>query len=265
MTLAAWRGNAAELSALVDATTKDVRSFGAGAALTVAEWANAVLYNGLGRYSEAMAAAKLATEDYWTPPWSNWALVELVEAAAHSGTRETAVTAHRRLAAMTGPSGTDWALGVEARSHALASDGADAEALYREAIARLGRTQVRAELARAHLLYGEWLRRRRRRGEARAQLRTAHAMFDTMGMGAFADRAARELAATGETVRKSAEARTKLTAQEAQVAQLAREGLSNPEIGARLFISARTVQYHLSKVFTKLDITSRSQLDRVLV
>ena len=147
----------------------------------------------------------------------------------------------------------------------MVSEGDEAEGFYRESIARLGRTRIRAELARAHLLYGEWLRRERRRGDAREQLRVAHQMLEAMGLEAFAERARRELAATGETVRKrTVETRGELTAQEAQVAKLARDGLTNPEIGSRLFISARTVQYHLSKVFTKLDITSRSQLDRVL-
>jgi DNA-binding CsgD family transcriptional regulator len=162
-------------------------------------------------------------------------------------------------------SGSDWALGIEARSRALLSDGEAAERLYREAIDRLGCTRVRVELARAHLLYGEWLRRERRRVDAREQLRTAHEMFLTMGAEGFAERAEHELLATGETARKrTVETSSQLTAQEAQVARLAREGLSNPEIGGRLFISPRTVQYHLRKVFTKLGINSRMQLDRVL-
>ena len=160
---------------------------------------------------------------------------------------------------------TDWALGIEARVRAFLSQGEAAERLYRESIDRLGRTRVRAELARSHLLYGEWLRRERRRADAREQLRTAHGMLDAMGIGAFAERARRELAATGETARKrTVETSGQLTAQETQIARLARDGLSNPEIGARLFISARTVQYHLGKVFTKLGISSRSQLDRAL-
>jgi ATP/maltotriose-dependent transcriptional regulator MalT len=160
---------------------------------------------------------------------------------------------------------TEWVLGTEARVRALLCEGAVAESLYRESIARLGRTRLRAQLARAHLLYGEWLRRQRRRTDAREQLRTASSMLDTMGIEAFAGRARRELAATGATARKrTAGTSGELTAQEAQIARLARDGLSNPEIGARLFISARTVQYHLSNVFTKLAISSRSQLDRVL-
>jgi DNA-binding CsgD family transcriptional regulator len=161
--------------------------------------------------------------------------------------------------------GTDWGLGLEARCRALLSEGEQAERLYREAIERLGRTRQRPDLARAHLLYGEWLRRQRRRGEARGPLRTAHSMLEEMGLEAFAGRARRELQATGETARKrTVAASIELTAQEAQIARLARDGLSNPEIGARLFLSPRTVQYHLGKVFTKLDITSRSQLHRVL-
>ena len=174
-----------------------------------------------------------------------------------------------RLAETTQAGGTDFGLGIEARSRALVSEGQTAEGMYREAIDRLGRTQLRPELARAHLLYGEWLRREKRRADAREQLRTAHGMFDEIGMEAFAERARRELLATGETaskraVRPVAAASQELTPQEAQVARLARDGLSNPEIGARLFISSHTVQYHLSKAFTKLGITSRGQLHRVL-
>ena len=182
-----------------------------------------------------------------------------------SGNPKDAADALQRLSETTRASGSDWGLGIEARSGALVGEGEAAERLYREAIDRLGRTRMRVELARAHLLYGESLRRQRRRLDAREQLRTAHAMFTAMGIEAFADRAARELLATGETARKrTAETTGQLTAQEAQVARLARDGLSNPEIGARLFISPRTVEYHLRKVFTKLDISSRNQLDRVL-
>ena len=167
------------------------------------------------------------------------------------------------LAERTAVTPGDWSLGIQARVRAFLSEGEAAERLYRESIDRLGRTRLRAELARSHLLYGEWLRRERRRADAREQLRTAYEMLDAMGIGAFAERARRELTATGETARKrTVEASGELTAQEAQVARLARDGLSNPEIGARLFISARTVQYHLGKVFAKLDIGSRSQLDR---
>ena len=183
-----------------------------------------------------------------------------------SGRNDVAADALRRLAERTTPSGTDWALGVEARSRALLSEGDTAERLYLESIERLGRTRMRVDLARAHLLYGEWLRRERRRTDARAQLRIAHDMLESMGMEAFAERARRELQATGETARKRtiASGDAQLTAQEAQIARMARDGLSNPEIGVRMFISGRTVQYHLRKVFTKLGIESRSQLDRVL-
>jgi DNA-binding CsgD family transcriptional regulator len=200
-----------------------------------------------------------------------YALAELAEAAARTGDTELAARAVDELAETTTPSGTDWGLGIEARSRALVSQGGAAEDLYRESIDRLGRTRLRPDLARAHLLYGEWLRRENRRVDAREQLRTAHDLLDEMGMEAFAERARRELLATGETARKRTARTTtttvasqQLTAQEAQVAQLARDGLSNPEIGARLFISAHTVQHHLGHVFNKLGITSRGQLDRVL-
>jgi DNA-binding CsgD family transcriptional regulator len=264
--LAAFRGNPAEASTFLERTTKDVMRRGEGVGLTIAEWAKAVLSNGNGDYKTALAAAQRAAEHRADIGVSAWAAVELIEAAARSGSTDIAAETLEWLTEMTQASGTDWALGVQARSRALLSDGAEAERLYGEAIERLGRTRVRSELARAHLLYGEWLRRERRRTDARAQLRLAYGMFDAMGMEAFAERAGRELRATGETARKrSAElSGRQLTAQEAQIARLARDGLSNPEIGARLFISARTVQYHLRKVFTKLDITSRSQLDRVL-
>jgi len=225
----------------------------------------AVLNNSVGRYEDALAAAQRAGEDSYDLVFSTWAAVELIEAANRSGVPERAAGALDRLSDSTRASGTDWALGIEARSRALVSDGETAEGLYREAIDRLGHTRVRVELARAHLLYGEWLRRERRRMDAREHLRISHEMFATLGAEGFAERAERELLATGETARKrTVETGSRLTAQEAQVARLARDGLSNPEIGARLFISRRTVQYHLRKVFTKLDITSRGQLNRVL-
>jgi DNA-binding CsgD family transcriptional regulator len=192
-------------------------------------------------------------------------LAELIEAAARSGNAARAAEALRRLTQTTRPSGTDWALGIEARSRALLSEGEAADGLYREAIERLGGAGMPVMLARAHLLYGEWLRRENRRLDAREQLRTAHEMLSAMGVQGFADRAARELAAAGATVRqRTAAASDTLTAQEAQVARLARDGLSNSEIGARLFISPRTVEYHLHKVFAKLDISSRTQINRVL-
>ena len=271
LTLAALRGRRAEASALIEATIRDVVRRGEGLGLAVAERASAVLHNGLGNYTEAMADAQRAFRDQHYPDVrhpgvANWAAAELIEAAARSGMRETAADAYRWIAEMTGASGTGWALGIEGRSGALLAEGEDAERLYLEAITRLGETRVRTELARAHLLFGEWLRRRRRSVEAREQLRTAHDMLEAMGMDAFADRAGRELRATGETARKRTAAASdeELTGQEAQIARLAREGLSNPEIGTRLFISARTVQYHLGKVFAKLGIASRSQLSHVL-
>ena len=264
--LAAFRADEAGLSELTEATTKDAMTRGEGIALTVAQWQNAVLNNGLGRYGDAVAAARPAAEEPEFGGVSNWAAVELIEAAVRSGAMETAAEPFSRLREATSASGTDWALGVEARARALLSDGAEADRSYREAIERLGRTRIRTELARAHLVYGEWLRRERRRTEARSQLHVAHNMFDAMGMHAFAERTRRELLATGETARKrtAVAGGPQLTPQETQIAWLAGEGLTNPEIGARLFISARTVQHHLSKVFTKLEISSRSQLQQVL-
>jgi len=271
MGLAALQGRQATVSALIEVTADDVAERGEGIAMSVAEWANALLHNGLGRYSEAMRAAQQALyyqeyPDLHYPGIANWAAAELVEASARSGMTETAAATYRWIAEMTSASGTNWALGVEARSRALVTEGNGAESLYQDSIMHLGRSRVRAELARAHLLYGEWLRRRRRRGEAREQLRTAQDMLEAMGMEAFAERARRELQATGETARKRTAAASdeELTAQETQIARLAREGLSNPEIGARLFLSPRTVQYHLGNVFAKLAITSRSQLVHAL-
>jgi DNA-binding CsgD family transcriptional regulator/tetratricopeptide (TPR) repeat protein len=263
--LRALQGSEAEASAPIASTIEQAVAGGQGMAATTAYWAAAVLYNGLARYEEAASAAQQATSDTFNPWISMWALPELVEAAARTGEAELARDALGRLAETTQPSGTEWALGVEARSRALLSDGEAAEERYREAIDRLGRTRLRPELARAQLLYGEWLRRQGRRVDAREQLRTAHHLLDAIGMEAFAERARRELLATGERVRKrTVETSGELTAQEALIARLARDGLSNPEIGARLFLSARTVKYHLGKVFTKLDIGSRAQLHRVL-
>jgi DNA-binding CsgD family transcriptional regulator len=224
-----------------------------------------VLNNGLGRYQDALAAARRASEDPHELVFSTWAAVELIEAAARSGLPEQAASTLERLCEGTRVSGGDWALGVQAYAQALLSDAQNADRLYREAIERLGRTRVRVTLARAHLLYGEWLRRQQRRTDARHQLRIAHQTFVTMGAEGFAERARRELLATGETARKrSVETAGGLTPQETQVAELAREALSNAEIGARLFISPRTVEYHLGKVFTKLGINSRIQLQQAL-
>jgi DNA-binding CsgD family transcriptional regulator len=262
--LAGWRGDEAAALPRIQAVIDDAAARGEESTITVAEYAAAVLYNGLGRHDAAVAAARRASEHHPSGAYPK-ALVELVEAGMRCGIPEAAAAALAQLRDGTSAGGTDWALGVEARSRALVHDGADAEAGYREAIERLGRTRARVDLARAHLLYGEWLRRARRRLDARSHLRAAHEQFAAMGVGAFADRAARELQATGETARKrSVETADELTAQEYQVARLARDGLSNPEIGARLFISPRTVQYHLRKVFGKLDINSRSQLATAL-
>jgi DNA-binding CsgD family transcriptional regulator len=263
--LAAFRGREHQASELTETSTKDVARRGEGAGLTFLQWATAVLGNGLGRYEEALAAAQQAGEDQHELLFSTWAAAELVEAATRSGVPERAARALRRLSGSTRASGSDWALGIEARSRALVSERDAAERLYREALDRLARTRLRMELARTHLLYGEWLRRENRRTDAREQLRTAHWMFAGMGADGFAERAARELQATGERARKrTAGTVVLLTARETQIARLASDGLSNPEIAAQLFMSPRTVEYHLHKVFTKLDIKSRNQLHGVL-
>jgi DNA-binding CsgD family transcriptional regulator len=265
LALAAFAGQEAEAYELIEAAAKDAERRGEGEELTFVQWATAVLCNGLGRYADALAAAQQASEDSPADLYAIWAVAELIEAAARSGAPERAAGALQRLTERTRASGTDWALGVEARSRALLSGGETAETLYREAIDRLGRTRVRMELGRAYLLYGEWLRRAHRRSDAREQLRTAHQMFAAMGAGAFAGRAARELGATGERVRKRTTGTpAQLTAREAQIARLAGDGLSNPEIAAQLFMSPRTVEYHLRKVFTKLAISSRNQIHGAL-
>jgi DNA-binding CsgD family transcriptional regulator len=261
----ALQGREAEATPLIEATIQLGTAGGQGIAVMVAYWAAAVLNNGLARYEEAATAAREVTANAIDPWESMWALAELVEAAARVGDTELARDALNRLAETTQPAGTAFALGIEARSRALLSDGATAEELYRESIDRLSRTQLRPELARAHLLYGEWLRREGRRFDAREQLRTAHDMFVAIGMEAFAERTRRELIATGEKIRnRSNQKRDELTPQEEQIARLARVGLSNPEIGAQLFISARTVEWHLGKVFTKLRISSRRELRAAL-
>ena len=262
MMLAAWRGQEAPASELIKATLQEATASGLG--VTSATYASSVLHNGLGRHDAARDAAWRAFQG---DPlgYGPFLVPELAEAAYRTDDVALVRAALQWLSERTAVTPSDWARGIEARVRAFLSEGEAAEGQYRESIARLGRTRVRAELARSHLLYGEWLRRERRRGDAREQLRTAYDMLDAMGIGAFAERARRELAATGETARKrTIETSSELTAQEIQIARLARDGLSNPEIGARLFISARTVQYHLGKVFTKLGISSRSQLDRVL-
>jgi DNA-binding CsgD family transcriptional regulator len=265
LSLAAFRGREAEAGPLIEATMSDAPRRGEGIAVTIAHWASAVLYNGLGRYDAALEAAQKGSEHPEELRYHHRSLVELIEAAARSGRPDLGRAALERLTESTQAGGTDLALGTEARSRALLCEGAAAERLYREAIERLARTRVTTALARAQLLYGEWLRSERRRLQAREQLRTAHAQFTTMGTEAFADRAAHSLLATGETARRRTRERAdRLTSQEAQIARLAGTGLSNPEIGARLFISPRTVQYHLHKVFAKLDISSRTQLESAL-
>jgi DNA-binding CsgD family transcriptional regulator len=265
--LAAWRGRQSELSPLIEATLKDVVARGEGIGVSTTQWASALLHNGLGQYESALTAALQVLEpaERRLDATINWALPELIEAAVRSGHAELASDALEQLSEMTRAAGTDWALGIEARSRALLSQQEGPEHLYHEAIERLGRTRLRGEHARAHLLCGEWLRREGRRTDAREQLRTAYRMFTAMGAQAFAERARRELLATGETVRKrTVDTRNDLTAQERQIARLAREGLSNPEISSQLFISPRTVEWHLRKVFSKLGIRSRRQLRAAL-
>src|SRR5215218_3978051 len=261
--MAAWRGNEADALKLFEAARLEGTARGEGMGLRLLEWATALLYNGCGRYGEALEAAQQSCEQDDVGLFG-WSLVELVEAGVRSGDTDAASAALDRLTERTQASRTDWALGIEAGSRALLSDGPDAERLYREAVDRLARTRGVVHLARARLLYGEWLRRENRRVDAREQLRAAHEMFSGIGAEGFAERARHELAATGETARsRTDDARSVLTPQEAHIARLAKDGLSNPEIGAQLFISPRTAQYHLRKVFLKLDITSRNQLSRV--
>jgi DNA-binding CsgD family transcriptional regulator len=262
--LAAFRGREAEAVPLIQSIIEQAAAGGQGVSVTVAHWVAAVLYNGLGRYEEALAAARQASEHKHVYI-SGWALPELIEAAARTGNPRIAGDALDLLAETTRAGGTDLGIGIEARSRALLRGGEAAEGQYREAIGRLGHARRRPELARAHLLYGEWLRRQRRRREARDQLHTAFAVFDAMGMEAFAGRARSELRATGERARlRGPGAPEVLTAQEEQVARLVAEHLSNREIAARLFISASTVEYHLRKTFRKLGVSNRAQLARTL-
>jgi DNA-binding CsgD family transcriptional regulator/tetratricopeptide (TPR) repeat protein len=261
--IAAWRGREAEAAALIQANMDGVTSRGEGRGVT-SQYAAALLYNGLGRYDQALAAAALACE-YDDVGVLGWSLTELVEAAVRGGQPARAAGALERLSGTTSASGTDWALGTEARSRALLSEGESAEDSYREAVERLGRTRMRPALARAHLVYGEWLRRENRRRDARAQLRTAHDQFTAMGIEGFAERARGELAATGDAVRKRAPGTvSELTAQEAHIARLAVGGRTSTEIGTQLFLSTRTVEWHLSKVYTKLGIGSRRELRQAL-
>jgi ATP/maltotriose-dependent transcriptional regulator MalT len=262
--LDAWQGRVQEANELIEITTRDAGARGEGIGLAICDYTRAVLCNGLGQYEEAVAAARSASE-YQEVVAENWGLSELIEPAVRTGRTDLATDALHRLANKTQATGTHWALGIEARSRALLSAGATSEGAFRDAIEHLSRTRVRAELARTHLLYGEWLRRTNRRVDARTELNLAYEMFYAMGMKSFAERTRRELLATGATVHKrNVEMRIDLTAQEAQVALLARDGLSNPEIGAQLFISARTVEWHLAKVFSKLGISSRRQLRTAL-
>jgi DNA-binding CsgD family transcriptional regulator len=262
--LAAWRGDEANATKLIETSVKIATAQGEGRALGLVGYVTAVLRNGLGQYHDALDGARRACE-HDDLGFYGWALAELVEAAARSGDPGAATVALQQLEDRTSAAGTEWALGILARSRALLSEGPAAEAHYREAIERLERSRIVVQLGRAHLLYGEWLRRQNRRQDARTQLRTAHDMFDRFGAEGFARRARDELAATGERVRRhNAKTREVLTAQEAQIARLAGDGLTNPEIGAQLFLSRHTVEWHLRKVFAKLDISSRRQLTPTL-
>ena len=266
LALAALRGREAEFSHLARASVNEAQARGEGLALTITEFLRATLHLGLGRYEAALTAVG-QVERYHEEGAASWGLIELIEAAVRSGQSQLAGAALERIIETTRASGSDWALATEARCRALLSegDGTETDDLYHQAIEHSGSTNLRVHLARARLLYGEWLRRERRRADAREQLRMAFEMLNAMGVEGFAARAERELLATGERVRKrTVDTRDDLTAQEAQVGRLARDGLSNAEIGARLFISRHTVAYHLRKIFNKLGITSRSELGRVL-
>jgi DNA-binding CsgD family transcriptional regulator len=262
--LAAFRGQA-DVLPLIESTIRDAGTSGQELGVQWAEWVSAILFNGLGRYDRALASAQRAADETPDLQFAPWASTELIEAAVRSSTPEIAAAALERVVASTTPCDTDWSLGIRARCRALVSEGKRAERLYLEATERLSRTRLRPEHARAHLLYGEWLRRENRRVDARRQLRTAHEMLATIGMEAFAERARKELQATGEKVRRrTVETRDDLTAQERQIALLAADGLSNPEIGAQLFLSPRTAEWHLRNVFTKLGIHSRRELVNAL-
>ena len=259
--LAGYRGRPSEALPLVSATITDATARGEGWAVHLAGWGAAVLHNGLGQYEDALTAAESATAEIYLPIGTQVVLPELIEAATRTGKRALAQDAMVRLSEMTAIEDADWAAGIGARCLALVSERAEAEQWYGEAIDRLGRTPLRPDLARAQLLYGEWLRRENRRVDARQQLRLAHETFVDIGAEGFAERARRELVATGERVRRrTPDARNDLTPQEARIARLALDGRTNPEIGAQLFLSVRTVEWHLSKVFTKLGISSRREL-----
>ncbi|HTE61771.1 MAG TPA: LuxR C-terminal-related transcriptional regulator, partial [Solirubrobacteraceae bacterium] len=263
--LTAWQGDEPRASEAIAACVAGATAHADGRAITAAQYATALLSNGLGRHEAALAAGQSACE-HEELAVTCFVAPELIEAAVRCDRREVAGAGLERLRERTRASGTQWALGIEARCEALLSEGPHADALYREAIERLGRTRVATQIARAHLLYGEWLRRERRPGEARDQLRVAHERFESMGARAFAARAAAELAAaTGERRRRSSvDTPDRLTARQAEIARLAGAGNSNQQIGAQLFLSPRTVEYHLNKVFRNLDISSRGQLEQAL-
>jgi DNA-binding CsgD family transcriptional regulator len=262
--LSAYEGRPERALPLITSTAQEAIARGEGLARILADRAASILHLGLGRYVEATEAAARAAEEN-LGPFTSQALPDLAEAAVRSGQPELAADALRRLHVAAAVGGSDWAAGVEARTQAVVSDGASSEAAYREALALLGRTPLRVELARTRLVYGEWLRREGRRIDARDQLRAAHQVFADLGAEAFAERARRELVATGEKVRKrEVDTLNELTPQEAQIARLAREGHTNPEIAAQLFISIRTVEWHLRKVFAKLGIGSRKELAEAL-
>jgi DNA-binding CsgD family transcriptional regulator len=265
LVVATWRGEEAATRQAIDVITNDVLLRGEGKVMTATEWAAAVLYNGMGRYGEALAAAQRGSVHPQEMGLATWSMVELVEAAVRFERPDEAAVAVQHINEMTAVSGSDWALGTAAYVSAQVSEGRAAEALYREAIDRLERTEVRMITARAHLVYGEWLRRQDRRADARQSLGIAHDMLNRIGAEAFAERARGELAATGVTMRRrKPRASATLTPQEAQIARLAADGLTNPEIGAQLFISAHTVDWHLRKVFAKLGIRSRKDIGATL-
>ena len=262
--LRAWRGTPHEARPMIESTIREAGLRGEGIGVAISEYARAVLCNGLGEYEEALVAADSACR-YREVVVENWGLSELIESAARTGRTDLAADAMDRLAGKARAAGTEWALGIEARSAALLSEGDRAEGHFRKAIDYLGRTRVRVELPRTHLLYGEWLRRENRRVDSRVQLRAAHDQFTSIGMEGFAERARRELVATGERIRRrTADTRDDLTPQERQIAELASDGLSSPEIGARLFLSPRTVEWHLRRVFGKLGIHRRRELASAL-